>query len=423
MVGQMTTPNYSEIRSQQNKYRPQSDLSASERKAVSFADTPNLDAFGRLRISSPFTIFDSKQIFSKQTIYWDESLTGSATITHQPSKASSLLSTGGSGTAIRQTKRYFTYQPGKSLQIMCTLTLGNNAGATKRLGYFDEGNGVFLEQTPGGLYFVVRSSTTGSPVDKRIHSTDWSIDAFDGYGPSSVKLDPAMSQIMFIDFEWLGVGRVRVGFIVDGVFHVAHEFKHANILSGVYMSTPNLPVRAEISGSSLDTFEQICVTVISEGGFEVSASERAVDSDVSPLVTGTSNIHPALAVRVNSARKGGTFKITGLDVLCTTTSVFRWVLVMNPTLAGGSLSFSETPNSITEIARNAGSTITMSGGIMLASGYSSQGNTAQMTVPIDSFLLPGHKIDGTSDVIVLGIQKITGGTETFYCGLRWVEIL
>jgi len=33
---------------------------------------PNTDAFARLRISSPETIFDSKQLGDKQPLFWDD---------------------------------------------------------------------------------------------------------------------------------------------------------------------------------------------------------------------------------------------------------------------------------------------------------------------------------------------------------------
>ena len=79
--------------------------------------------------------------------------------------------------------------------------------------------------------------------------------------------------------QWLGVGRVRVGFNINGVIYYAHYFNNANNLGSVYMSTPNLPVRYEVSstGGSV-TLDQICCTVQSEGGNSQMGTIRSINS-------------------------------------------------------------------------------------------------------------------------------------------------
>ena len=49
------------------------------------------DASGRLKVSQPATLFDSKQILDNGPLLWDESVvTGAGTFTHSINKASTI---------------------------------------------------------------------------------------------------------------------------------------------------------------------------------------------------------------------------------------------------------------------------------------------------------------------------------------------
>jgi hypothetical protein len=141
---------------------------------------------------------------------------------------------------VRQSKRYITYQPGKSLLVFMTGVLHTavNTGITARMGFFDNhadktidsgGNGIFVEYSGGNYYLVLRSYVTGSQVDTKILKSAWNLDKMDGSGPSSITMDFTKAQILAIDLEWLGVGRVRVGFVIGGSIYYVHEFLHANL--------------------------------------------------------------------------------------------------------------------------------------------------------------------------------------------------
>jgi len=179
---------------------------------------PAHDAFGRLRISDPLTIFDSQFTYNKQPFLWNEIIVGSANSTHlsNESSISMNVSTGATDSIIRQTKEYFHYQPGKSLLTMMTFCFGtSHINNSQKLGYFDVNNGIYLEYTNSVLYICKRSYVTGVVSDNRIAQTNWNIDNLTGTGGknniSNIDLDPTKSQIFLIDLEWLGVGRVRVG--------------------------------------------------------------------------------------------------------------------------------------------------------------------------------------------------------------------
>ena len=242
---------------------------------------PWLDAFARLRVSEPATLFNAQLQYDLNPYIWDTILAGAGTVTHQPNRSSGLLSNGDTTSgnrAVFSSRQYIRYQPGKSQQAFVTF-VGKAAqtNVIKRVGLFDDENGVFVQQESTGLSFVIRSFATGSAVENSIAQASWNVDTLDGAGPSGVTLDFTKAQILVMDLEWLGVGSVRVGFVVNGEIVVAHQFNHANILDSVYMSTANLPVRYEIINDGIAgavaELEAICSSVNSEGGF---AEDRAI---------------------------------------------------------------------------------------------------------------------------------------------------
>lgn len=242
--------------------------------AVKVSDGPSSDSFGRLRVSNPVTLFDSQHQYDKSPIQWGEVITGSATSTHEPDKSSILLAVTASASdaVVRQSREYFRYQPGKSQLIYMTAAFGAaSAGVTKKFGYYDTENGFFVEQDASGVINVVqRSKESGSVVDTTIAQSSWNHDVMDGSGASGITLDGTKGQILVIDLQWLSIGRVRIGFEINGLITYVHHFHHANVDTGPYMTTANLPCRYEISttGANTGSFRTICSSVISEGGFE-----------------------------------------------------------------------------------------------------------------------------------------------------------
>lgn len=233
---------------------------------------PDVDAFGRLRISEPHTIFDSKQVFDNLPLFWDDqevSGSGTSSTFSKPHARTQIAVGTAAGKRVRQTFERFNYQPGKSQFVVLTGVLGaGSSGITQELGYFDDDNGLFFRCDEGVIYVVSRSSVTGSAVDTTASQSAWNIDTLDGNGPSGLTMDFTLAQIFFMDFEWLGTGRVRFGFYINGVQHYCHEFLNANAISTVYMSTPNLPIRYSIENDgtgAASTLDHLCSTVIVEG--------------------------------------------------------------------------------------------------------------------------------------------------------------
>ena len=208
-------------------------VSASNPMPVNFP-AAEFDAFNRLRISPPETLFDSKQIFDNQPLFWDEATTGTGTssvYSQDNARTRMSVSADTAGSVTRQTFMRFNYQPGKSqLVLMTGLLTAGGSGLTASMGLYDDDNGIFVESKDGTIQICRRTSTSGSAVDNAVTQANWSVDSFDGTGPSGKTLDPTKTQIFFIDLEWLGVGRVRCGWVIDGQIYVAHEFLNTNVL-------------------------------------------------------------------------------------------------------------------------------------------------------------------------------------------------
>lgn len=381
------------------------------------------DAFGRLRVSDPITLFDGKCVIDEQPHLFDDAeVSGSGTSTsHSADTASVTLSVGATtaGNRVRQSRRRMIYQPGKSQLIFMTFTLGAAAaGITRRVGYFDDDNGIFLEQDGDGFRFVRRTSVTGSAADNVVESADWNLDTFPD-------LDLSKSQILVIDLEWLGVGSVRAGFVIDGAIRYGHKFMHANELAGVYMSTPNLPVRWEIdndgTGAAVD-LECICATVISEGGLERTGITQTIDRGATALTTNNdANLYPLLAIRLKSTALGASALIEEFSVLCNTTATYRWALLLDPTVSGTALSFTGVADSAIEAQVDTTNATTVSGGTVLASGYAESSNQVSAVAGAELRYALGSLIDGTAEIVVLAAQRLAGTTEDFYASLTYLE--
>jgi len=305
-------------------------------------------------------------------------------------------------------------------------------GITKREGIFDTNNGLFLELNNSVAYFVKRSYTSGSAVDTRVSQSSWAIDSMDGTGSSGIKIDWSKTQIMIIDYEWLGVGRARMGFVIDGMIYYAHEFLNTNVSEVVYMSTPNLPLRSEIINDSYgvdDSITQICSTVISEGGSQdlgiiryASTSGNHIDID------GENTLYSIMGIRPKTEYIGATIKILNASLQIQSAShKIEWKLVLNPTTTTA-LSYSNQTNSAVQIAVS-GSNNTTVGGIDITGGWlesagNSSGGAGSLDRGIENALAMGSKLDGTVDEIILCARPVGGSTSVnVEASLSWRELV
>jgi hypothetical protein len=269
---------------------------------------PTVDAFGRQLVTTPYTLGDYKHLYGIDSNFIEYATNG-ATIEYKANQACARLTTttDPSSRMVHQSKFYHHYMPGKSQLILSSFNFYSAVpNVTKRTGYFDDNNGIYFEQAGDGtLSFVIRSYVSGSAVETRITQTNWNRNKCNGVGPNAFTLDITKTQLIFIDFQWLGVGRVKVGFVHDGEYVLAHAFNHSNELPTVYMSTPNLPIRCEIVNTGATTgayMDQICSTVMSEGGYVEAGTDWAVTTPTLRTLAAGATL-PILAIRLKNAYK------------------------------------------------------------------------------------------------------------------------
>jgi len=305
-------------------------------------DGNQLDAFGRLRVSNPYTIFDSQARFAADPAY-SYAVSGSGATAYQTNKSSVNLTVGTAvGKALAQTFRVFPYQPGKSLLTLQTFTMAAaQSNLVQQVGYFSAQNGIYLQQSGTGASAVslnVRTYTSGSIVDTSVTQPNWNFDKFDGTGPSGITLDLTKTQIFWIDIEWLGVGSVRAGFVINGIFYTAHQFNNANVQTLVYMTTAILPLRYYIEATGTVTgtpsLQMICSSVNSEGGYEQVGQPFFASKGTDTTVT-TSYV-PIVSIRINSSYPGAIVIPASVNFLSTATgsNYYTLALVKNATLTG-----------------------------------------------------------------------------------------
>lgn len=344
-----------------------------------------VDAFGRARVTSPLTLFDSSHRYRDNNL-WATSNTATATYAHSANAGLVTLNldTTADAEIVRETTKVFSYQPGKSLQILNTVGFEPpKDNLRQRVGYFGAQNGIFLEVDGTNVYLVERSYVTGTVAETRVPQSQWNIDPLDGTGISNTTLDVSKAQIFFTDIEWLGLGTVRCGFVIDGKMLHVHSFHHANRIASTYITTASLPCRYEIKNTgataSSSTMKQICTSVISEGGYELRGLQTSVSVPITAPIDlpSAGTFYPVVSIRLKTSpdRLDAIVIITALSILGFTNNVnYNWQLRAATTTTGGSWVSAGTDSAV-EYNITATS---VSGGRILAGGYmagSAQGST------------------------------------------------
>lgn len=266
----------------------------------------SFDAFSKLRVSQSYGLLESKFLFSKQPIVWEDvtDTSGVSTYLSDESAVKIEVGTGSGDYCLRQTYKYYPYIAGNSQRILLTGNFqSKDTGRVKRIGSFDNYNGLFFELADDDLYVVIRSNTSGSIVDTRVKRTSFNIDKLDGTGPSGITMDFSKRQIFLIQYQWLGVGTVSFGFSYLGKIFLCHQVHNANAGTTTYMANPNLPVRYEIRNvgtcSGTGVMKQICSSVASEGGYQIPGYDFSQGNNATgKLITTTRT--PVLAIRLKN---------------------------------------------------------------------------------------------------------------------------
>jgi hypothetical protein len=378
-------------------------------------DSGAVDAFGRARVSEPFTLFDSVLRHSKNAELWNETISG-GTSEHLPNESSVLMTVTAPGESIlRRTRKRFPYQPGKGLNILQSFAGSEpQEGLVQELGLFDDNNGVILRASGTTIQFVIRSSTTGSPVETVVNQSEWNID-------TAPWLDFSKTNIFTADLEWLGVGRVRCGFVLDGEYYYCHEFNHANNLDAVYMTTAVLPLSYAIKATATasGSMKQICSNVTSEGGYEPGGAIYITGRGASNFASISSETMVA-AIRMASGRTDNVILPAQVDVTIggnpAANVAAEWRMRLNPTISGTWLDAANGRGNVQTMSSG-----TFSGGTVVNGGLVAARSSVDFNPQRALELALGADANGESDIVILTIQCSSATEATGLLG--WREVL
>ena len=390
------------------------------------------DAFGRLRVSNPLTLFDSSHRY-KDNGLWNTSTTSGGAAVFSPNEGLVNLNvTGTSGSEVlRETAKVFSYQPGKSLLVFNTFVMAPaQTDLRQRVGYFGTDNGIYIQLRGNTLSFVERSIVTGIVTESIVNQTAWNADTMNGNGPSGVILDITKAQILFMDIEWLGEGTVRLGFVIDGVFIVCHRFNHANLITSTYITTASLPLRYEITNegtATAATLKQVCSTVISEGGYELRGAQQAVGTPILTPATfpAAGTFYPIAGIRLVPTKLDAIVILTATSILGLGNGKnYAWRVLNGTTITGGAW----IPVGVDSAVEYNLTGTSTTGGRVLAQGYVNSSNQGSPSINLLKEALFATQLERNTFtgiayeiVIEIAIDAI-GGTLGAYASVDWEEI-
>ena len=392
------------------------------------APTAN-DAFGRLRVSNPFTLFESFRLYNETGKFNNYTVSGGAiNVNTNEGLIEHTVGTTSGAKAFRESTRVFAYQPGKSLLTMQTFVFNPaKANLRQRVGYFDDNNGIFLELDGTQLSFNIRTKISGSIQYETATQSQWNIDPLDGTGTSTKVLDITKAQILWIDMEWLGVGTVRCGFVIDGEFVTVHHFHHANLTLGTYMQTACLPVRIELENTgetaSASKLKAICSTVISEGGYTPVGRPQSIGHPIStPKTLGTKDtLQPVLSIRLKAGRNNAIVLPNDFSIGVAANANFRFQLISRAITSGGTWTDAGAQSSV-EYNLNPTS---YSNGIVYEQGYIMASNQSSASPTMEGFpfqfQLERDTFTNTMYEFLIAVE-CSVATTPVWCSINWEEI-
>jgi hypothetical protein len=393
-------------------------------------DSKHLDTFGRLRISNPIPLIDGHHIRGKNNFHISESITGSATSTHDADKVMVVLATTGTGDVVRQSRQRGIYQPGSSLLVLFTgvLNSGSNASTvTTRYGYYDDDNGYYFQYNNGTISIVERTKVSGSVVNTVVDQTDWNINELNGNNADLV-LDVSKALIFYIQFEWLGVGIVDMGVIINGEYINIHRFKHSNLLTTPYTQMASLPVRCEIiSTGGSGSLSQCCYSVINEGKFnplgELFSANRGATTE-----TIGSTPESVIVIKLKSTGISPKINILikNISVISTTGAnsvlqIYKFQDTAATSILTGSSFVSADSESAVEYDVSS-TAITLTNGRLLETRcFSNNADAALVNTDNRNYSITTN-VSGVSDLLAVVVNS-TGANESYLGAITWLEVI
>ena len=387
---------------------------------------PQFSSKNRFKVSPYQTVFFNTFQYGKETDIWDEAIIGTASATHSTQLSNVIMSVGGTAgdKVIRQTKMVMSYIPGRAAQCSFGIRLETPVeGIRRRFGVFNENDGVFFEDDGTNYYCVIRSSASGSLVERRIPREDWNGDKLDGTGPSQITANPTAQQLVNIDYEWYGSGDVDFSYTIGGETHIIHKFTNANIINSVWCATPFLPIRVEIENvtgaAGTHYVYQGSNSFVHEGepeklGTLVSRS-NAITGTTLPLAN---TFYPVISIRLKPTALQAVALPRSLQVATNDNTNVFWKLVQNPTLTGAVWTNPTDDNIITQYDISA---TAYTGGTNMLGGFTIGGGSNLIELDTKAHLQIGRSALGTVSDIYTLVCASPNTNKAAVAVLNWLE--
>jgi hypothetical protein len=368
-----------------------------------------------------FPIFNRKQLYAKDTLFFTEALVGAGTSTFSTNDAAVLmaLTTASGDKVTRQSKVYLPCEIGWTQLAVISGVIGvGKTNLRQRIGVFDENNGAFFELNGTTLNVVIRSNTSGAPVDTVIAQSSWNVDVLDGTGESGVTLDITKIQNFMVSIDW--PGNVRFGFLFQDLNVTVHQYTASNVIALPFARTPVLPVRWEIENTgvtaSSSTLRQHGAAIFTAGASEFSGLVTSASNGVTGRTVVNTSQLPILSVRLKSAYDKGLLQPIGFETLVQANQSIWYQLKIGGTLTGASFV------SLTDASEYDVSATAHSGGTIIKAGYiagASRGAEPDIKVPF----LSGIDLSGVRDIITLLLQTTSGTANATFASITFREII
>lgn len=392
-------------------------------------DSGGYTSKNRFKVSPYQTVFFNTFQYGKETDVWDESTANSGSAVHNinTNNIDMYVTTAIGSQVIRQTKNAMRYIPGRTSTLTYAVRFGSSAlGIRKRIGLFDDGDGIYFEAgADGDFYCVIRSSTSGSVTEQRVSRANWNGDKLDGTGPSGIVANAEAQQMVNFEYEWYGAGQVNIGWTINGRTHTIHTFNSGNIAILPWASTPFLPIRLEITnttgGQTGGPFYlyQGSNSLISEGEPDkLGLAENITTPITGRTMTLANTFYPILSIRLKPGALRGIVLPTFFQVATVdNTSVF-YRLVRNAVLTGANFVDMADPNAFTQYDISATS---YTGGKDLDSGFVIGGGGSGVKLDENTAYQIGRSSMGTtSDTLTLCVAS-PNANKSALASITWIE--
>lgn len=401
------------------------------------ADGPDKTGFGRIRTTGTRLLGEFRNMYGTYgplEIVTNFEAGGSQTVNF-PETHTLINVTDESGSrTLRQTRRYHSYIPGTTILSFISFTMSEpKAGLEQSVGMFDDLNGIFLRRTGESVEFVIRKAGVDVSI---VSQEDWNVDTFDGFGDSKTVLNLTKSQILVIDYQWLAVGRVRIGFDIDGKVFYAHYFNHANTVTDPYMYQPSLPVRWELKNveatSGPSSLMCIAYGVYIEGADSETGFDQAVSSGKTPIAINNTSQFGILAVRMKNVVNGQPMRafarLKEWGIFVDNPVRYRVLLLQDSTSLSGTPTWtSASPSSWCEYTTNFTLTSdTPANTAVIYDGYATGvlNKASGAGADVDNRLASIYQNFDSTDSMIFALvaERTTNSNTNTFANMQWIEV-